>query len=228
MRKIQLITFFLALVAGNVTAQSVPFRFGVSLYPNYSNTWTSQQYNQTAGKPDGRMGYTFGLFSEKQLDRHWRSRVGINYAVAGFQDQEHAYTWPSEFSTGTYVPDPALAKKGYLIHEYQSIEIPLDIHFIVKPGKTFFLSAGIAPAIQIRKNVISVLSYQDGHKARKKSAQSSNGTNIALHLGAGFSIPLYKKLILDIQPDFQVSRVISTAFLGLRASQVGIKFGLKI
>jgi hypothetical protein len=229
MNKIQLIPIILLFAAGQLTSQSAePFRFGVSIYPNYNNTSTSKQYSQIIGKTKGRVGYTFGLFSEKQLSTHWRIRVGLNYAVVGFQDQEHSFTWGSEYSTGTYVPDPTLARKGYFIHEYQYIGIPIDVHFILQSGKSFFLSAGVAPLIQIRSNTISVLSYQYGHTVRKKSVQSTNDTQIGLHVGAGFSAPVYKKLILDIQPDFRVSRVVSTSFLGLRWFQLGINFGLKI
>lgn len=215
------------LCTTGLVAQKTPFQFGLAFYPNYNNSWTSKISRDLVGTDIGSVGYSIGLFAEKQLRPHWSIRAGVNYGTAGYRRPKNPLTWPSEFVNGSYVPDPALAKHLAWGSTFGLLEIPVRVHYQIKPGKKFYLSAGLAPLVSLNSNTTTTLFYQDGRKEVSKTNLEFDEPGLGLHIGAGFLVPLTSKWTLEIQPELRRTKI-SLDSNGPRLYQAGVQFGVKI
>lgn len=217
----------LLFCACTVSAQNTrPIRFGVGVYPNFSNAFVTSKVLRSSFDDQGKWFVTPGIFAEKGLNNRWSCRTGVQYQRSGHRSPETDLTWGSEFATGQYVPDPNLSKKAALEFNYSFLVIPIDFIFKIKENKPFFFTAGLTPLIHLSSQSTIYETYLDAHKTTRTSDISLKPLGVGLNLGIGRTFALSEHWALDIQPTFRVVQLY-TQLSYKRLYDTGIWFGIK-
>lgn len=181
-------------------------RIGVIYTPKYSyrtlaygtpNTWVEKLRNT---EEIGSYGFTAGLALRKAITARIGIETGLYYTNLGVQTKQEPLIW-----TDTTHTDYPINSKT-LFH-YKYMEIPLKINYFLGAGKIkYFVSAGVSECVFMRKKSTVMLNYEDEHTEIQTSRHKLGYTklNTTMILGAGINCPLNRRLILVVEPVYQL------------------------
>lgn len=203
------------------------FHFGISATPYYTNSWPGRMFLDIAGPDYGISGLSAGLFVEKQLLERLALRFGGEFSTVGYDSPRQFTSWPSENMNGTYQPDPALPKGVAFCFVYRFVDLPLQLRFLPKAGRPFFLSAGAGPLINVQHKYSRIYYYQNGDEDFLNEIRPYSGVGFGVRLGAGWQFPLVKKCMLELRPEVRVTKL-SLEKIGPRYFQLGLQLAAHI
>lgn len=217
----------LLFCATTVSAQNTrPIRFGVGIYPNFSNSLYTSKILRTPPDDEGKWFVSPGIFAEKELSNHWSCRLAVQYQHTGYRSPETITVWPSEIVNGQYVPDPSFPKKVKFDDDYNFLIVPVDFIFKPKANKPFFVAMGVTPLINLNPQSTVTYIYLDGRTETSKTDIDLKPLGVGLNLGIGRTFTLSEHWALDIQPTFRVVQL-NTQQSYRRLYDTGIWFGIK-
>lgn len=203
------------------------FHFGISATPYYTNAWPSKMFLQIAGPEFGIAGLSAGFFVEKQLSDQFSLRFGSEFSNVGYDSPRQFTSWPSENMSGTYVPDPALPKGVAFRNVNRFVDLPLQMRFLPKAGRPFFLAIGAGPLINVNNKYIRIYYYSNGDEDFLGETKGNDGVGLGVRVGAGWQFPLVKKSMLELRPEIRVSKL-SVEKYGPRYFQFGLQLAAHI
>lgn len=144
-----------------------------------------------------KLGYTFGINTLFNLNKHVALETGINYSNKGYQTNMQVLYY--------FQYDPAFPQKMKSIYNYHYIDIPMKANFILGKKKLRFISSiGLTTNVFIKETSTSVLVYSD--KTERNSSATNfnyNRFNLSPSIGLGIDYQLNDKMNLRIEPSFR-------------------------
>ena len=208
MKKTLLLSLILSCILTHAFGQDKKLRFGISFKPNYSSRFILADSNFNTAKKilndaeTGKLSYSAGLFAERLLDDDMRIQVGVNYMNTGFRTHRKQLLWGS--TNGQ--PDTIGLPEGYFVFNHNRIEIPIDFQYFIESDKPFFVTVGISPTLNVSVTTTSKFYYPDGHREINRQKDTQDGYpkfGLSFKIGLGYQFIVFKKIVLDIQPNVQ-------------------------
>lgn len=190
------------------SAQNKPYKFGISLNPNYSYRVYTNDEKPVKDYFDslhiGKFSYSIGLFVEKQISKRKRFRIGLNFMNTGFKTINRAVNSSDSIFNGSF--NPFVPYQYRMVFNNNYLEIPIDYRYSPQPKQPLFFSFGIAPSFNISNRRVYIQYFENNTVKRNKQPndlESYNKFGLALQFGLGYEIKLSSKIRIDIQPRFQ-------------------------
>lgn len=239
MKKVTTLIAFICLANTFLTAQNRPIKFGVSVNTNYSDRYLYSDDATLKATLDklysGKFSYSVGAFVEKEMTDKVRFRVGINAMNTGFQIVRDNLNWGFQNGLGNPTPfpvDPNEPTKIRFVYNYVNLELPLDFSYFINKKRTFFVSLGFSPMLNVFNYGTTKIYYNDKSPTTNSYELKDEPTkklSLALQLGMGYAFKLNKKLTMDIQPrvqGFVTPLISSSAKSGALPYNIGLQTSL--
>lgn len=206
MSKWLLILFIMPLIAKGQNSDSLRYKWlvGVSFESNLS--YRQLQYsgiNQYIGNERNsdeipKFGFNAGLNIRYQISSKWCMDGGIIYANRGYATREEELIW--------FPPNSSYPTKSKSMVSYHYIEIPVKVNYNFRIGRgKFYITAGVSLNNFTNKTTTLVVYQANGEPLRQKD-QSNYGyqqDTYSVLLGLGVTIPVAKKIFLNIEPIYR-------------------------
>ncbi len=202
-----LLPLFVVLFWQGAQGQSKPFRFGLAIGPNWSNTiQTGSGAPASSGAvfgdfKNGKGGYQILLFAEHHIHPRVAVRMGLGYANTGSKLPKR----PLLFA----VPEPGLPTAAQFSFVHTDILTPLHLRFdLNKDQRRWFVIGGLSPSFKSSRKIKKQLWFLNGQ--RETSTADDTGPefrdmNVNATLGFGCDLNLGNNLHLLIQPSLDVN-----------------------
>jgi hypothetical protein len=189
-----------------VTAQSGRFSFGISMAPTITgNILTADKslapfvVEAYRNLEKTRLGFTGYLSAEYRLGSRSILQLGLGYTLTGYKSDKIGLQFPT--------PSPVDPTYVQYTDSYKDVFIPLSYrYYLTQKRHRWFVSGGLAPAVNISRQTTQKLSYADGRTQLRTDDITSidlRMVNLNGLIGTGVDFALTDHLHVLFQPTFQ-------------------------
>ncbi len=199
---------------------------GIMAGPDYSfHVYDDKNYDNGLGK----FNYRFGINYNREISKCLTIEVGAIFASVGYKTELNDVRWGSEFDTLTHmwVKDPKLPHDFTDTYDYQFIEIPVSLKYLIKAGKfSSYLILGISPNIYLTTRFTETTDISSSTSSSKSDIV--NKLSFAANIGFGFDYAVSNDYQVFAQPSFRYHFTkIKNIKLAEYLYSVGIEFGVR-
>lgn len=216
--------FFVACILftySGASAQSSRLRFGVLVYPNFSNSLQPVSEHISRDYESGIITVSGGVFSEYPLKSNLKLQGGINISGPGYQIPERDL-----FGDDPNVPLlPTKIKSRFIT---RSLEIPFNMIWSPGSGSRLFVTAGLSTYLPFAETSILETQYKDGSNSVVRRTYYDFALGYGLQLGMGTTVKLSDAIDFDIVPELKIMHVDYEQKYLSRFLQAGIKLAVRV
>lgn len=218
MKKLVLLYACIFLIGTGTFAQSSRYRFGFSVYPNFSNSLHPVSDAPSKDYESGIFSLSAGGFSEYTISSSLHLQLGINVAGPGYRLPKHASTEGD--------PESSIRIKARFIAH--CLEVPLNVVWHPVSGKRLFTTAGLSAYFPFAESRLFKITYEDGTYVTGRRRNYDFAFGYGLQLGMGTSVKLFRSMDLDIVPEIKLMQVDHTSSFLSQYLQAGIKLAVRV
>ena len=221
MNKIILFFACMLFISAGAFAQSSRFRFGASLYPNFSNSLQPVSDAVTRDYESGIFALSAGAFTEYVIKSDLKLQLGLSYSGPG-------YRIPKRPFTGVDGDDPLLPEQIKSRHITHCLEVPLNIIWHPEAGKRLFTTAGFSAFLPFAQTIVAKTYNNDGSNATIRRTNYDFKLGCGFQFGMGTTLKLSSSMEMDIVPELKIMQVDYTGSWLSQFLQAGVKLAVRV